>query len=86
MARKADSEKKKEPPPSPSLAFLVGLLLFGMILCPAGVLFSYSIQLSQKLHIILLYSLSLGCLIGLVIAIIPALIFMRATMKKAKKH
>lgn len=86
MARKAESEKKKESPPSPSLAFLVGLLLFAMILCPAGVLLSFSVQLYTKLDIIVFHALSLGCIMGLIIAIIPALIFMRATMKKAKKH
>ena len=53
MARKSEPEAKKDsPPPSPMLAFLVGLLLFSMILCPAGVLFSFNIKLHNILDII----------------------------------
>jgi hypothetical protein len=86
MARASEPETKKDsPPPSPILVFLVGLLLFSMILCPAAVLFSYNIRLNQILDIITLQSLTLGCFMGLVIAIIPALIFTRMAMKKAKK-
>ena len=86
MARASETEKKKETrPPSTILIFLVGLLLFSMILCPAGVLMSYNIRLHNILDIIVLQSLTLGCFMGLAIAIIPALIFTRMAMKKIKK-
>ena len=81
MAKK--SEKKGKPaPPSAGLAFVIGLILFGAILCPVGVIVSYNIELNLKLGVKLLQSLSLGCFMGLGIAIIPAFIFMHMTIKK----
>ena len=85
MAKKADNEPKPAPPSS-GFAFLIGIMLFGAILCPAGVLISYSIKLNHKLGIIMMQSLSIGCLVGLVIAVIPAIIFMRFTMKRIKRR
>ena len=87
MARVSETQIKKEsPPPSTFFVFLVGLLIFSMILCPAGVLMSYNIRLNTMLNIITLQSLTLGCFMGLAIAIIPALIFTWMAIKKGKKR
>jgi len=71
--------------PTPRLAFIVGLFLFAMILCPAGVLFSNIMHLNIKLGIYIYQSLALGCVMGLIVALIPAFFFMRATIKRLKK-
>jgi H+/gluconate symporter-like permease len=86
MAKKIRKESEEIPPPSPGLAFLIGLMMFGAFLCPGGVILSYTIKLHRTLGTKLLESLSLGCFMGLVVAIIPAIIFMYLTMKKVKKY
>lgn len=86
MVRRPES-KREEPriaPPTNGLAFIVGLILFGMILCPAGVFLFYNLQMFKKLGIMQLPALTLGCFTGLIIAIIPAFIFMHLTMKKLR--
>ncbi|WP_455393338.1 hypothetical protein [[Eubacterium] cellulosolvens] len=86
MAKKVDGEKKKESaPPTPALAFLVGLMLFTMVLSPAGVLFIFTTRLYVKLGLLLWHGMTLGCFLGVAIAIIPAIIFMRMAMKKIRK-
>jgi hypothetical protein len=87
MANPADSKKEvpKSPPPTKGLSFLVGLMLFGIILCPAGVFIFYNFLLFKTLGITMLASLSLGCSTGLLIAVIPAYVFMQLAMKSIKQ-
>ncbi len=86
MARKKETQKDelKPAPPSSGMAFIVGLVLFGMILCPAGLFIFYNLKMFKTLGIPQLSALSIGCLGGLIIAVIPAFIFMHLTMKKLR--
>jgi len=87
MARRTDIKKDDRPaPPSASLAFIIGLVLFSLIFCPAGVFVIYNFKLYQKLQMMMFHSLTLGCLIGIAVATIPAFIFMYYTMKKVRKE
>jgi hypothetical protein len=81
---KSKTGESKHAPPTSGLAFIVGLMLFGMVFCPAGVFLFYNLKMFKTLGVIQLHALTLGCLTGLVIAIIPAFIFMQWTMKKVK--
>lgn len=81
-------EKRREgytPPPSSGLAFMVGMMLFAMIFCPAGIFIFYNLAPRLKGELTAFSYLSLGCFAGLIIAVIPAYIFMRIAMKKARK-
>ena len=85
MARKDDKKKaEKAAPPTPGLAFVVGLILFGMILCPAGLFLFHNLKVFNILGIMVFHSLVLGCFTGLIIAVIPAFIFMHLTMKRLR--
>ena len=86
MAKATEKPREKgQVPPSLMLAFIVGMILFGLILCPSFVLVFYNLQLQRRFDITIMQSLTLGCFAGLVSAIVPALIFMRSAMKKIKK-
>ena len=85
MAKKSDKQKENKPvPPTKGLAFLVGLTLFSLLFCPVGVFLFFNLGMYQKLGTTVFNTFTLGCLFGVVIAIIPALVFMRATMKRIK--
>jgi hypothetical protein len=86
MANKKDTKKDqlKPAPPSSGMAFIVGLVLFGMILCPTGLFLFYNLRMFRTLGMMQLPTLALGCLTGLIIAVIPAFIFMHLTMKKLR--
>jgi hypothetical protein len=87
MAKTTDkSVATDSEPPTQGLAFMVGLVLFSIILCPAGVLAAWMFKLYTKFGLNILQSFSIGCIMGFVVAIIPALIFMRATMKRMRKR
>lgn len=85
MARPSTKKKDDKPePPSAGMAFIIGLLLFSIILCPAGVFMAFNLEFYNRFDMLIFPALGLGCLGGLVIAIIPAFIFMRVAMKKIK--
>ena len=85
MASEKDEKKSdRKTLPTPGMAFLVGWVLFAAILSPIGVLGSFYFKLWSILDIILLQALTLGCFLGLFIAIIPAFIFMQITVKRIK--
>ena len=85
MAKKSDKQQEDMPlPPTKGLAFLVGLTLFSLVFCPVTVFLFFNLEIYQKLQISIFNTFTMGCLFGVVIAIIPALVFMRATMKKIK--
>ncbi len=86
MVRKTDGKKKadKPTPPTKGLSFMVGLVLFGLILCPGAVFVFYNLGMNKRLELMMLPTLTLACLTGLVIAVIPAIIFMQWTMKRIK--
>jgi hypothetical protein len=87
MAKRSEqkTEDTKGEPPSSGLAFIVGLILFGLIFCPAGLFLFYNIQAWNRLDTTIFSALILGCFTGLIIAIIPAYIFMRQAMKRIRK-
>ena len=86
MAKKIDKESKiQDEPPTAGLSFMIGWILFAVILCPLGVLASFYIKLNKMLGVKLIQSLPLGCFLGLIVALIPAFIFMHYSMKKLKK-
>lgn len=87
MARKIETKRDNEPvPPSKGLAFLVGVFLFGLILCPGAVFMFYNLRLHWTYPITQLESLAIGCMAGLVIAAIPAFFFMRLVMKRVRNY
>lgn len=88
MAKQPDSKKDeiKSPPPTKGSAFMTGIFLFGAILSPAGVFLFYNLRMWEKLHVKMLPTLTVGCLTGFAIAIIPAYIFMFLAMRKLKKR
>jgi len=87
MAKVTEKPREKgQVPPSAILAFIVGIILFGLILCPSFVLVFFNLHLQRRFDITIMQSLTLGCFTGLVIAIVPALVFMRSAMKKIKKY
>jgi hypothetical protein len=87
MAKRSEQKKEdsKSEPPSSGLAFMVGLILFGLIFCPAGLFLFYNMAAWNRLDTSIFSTLILGCFTGLIIAIIPAYIFMRQTMKRIRK-
>lgn len=87
MPKKAEKDKeKRSPPPTAGLAFIVGFTLFAGILAPGGLLLSYITGWHLELGIRGYQAHTIGCIAGLIIAIIPALIFMRLTMKRVMKQ
>jgi hypothetical protein len=85
MARQKETKREEKPlPPTPGLAFTIGLILFGMIFCPTGVFLFYNLNMSNRLGILQLSALTLGCMSGLLIAMVPTFIFVQYTMKKIK--
>ena len=87
MASKTDKKKDEKPaPPSGGLSFIIGILLFSMIFCPGTVFIFYTMNLHWMLPVDQFQSLTLGCFAGIVVAVIPAIIFMRATMKRIKDY
>ena len=64
---------------------MAGFFLFGAILCPAGVFLFYNLRMDKILGVKMLPTLSIGCLTGFIIAVIPAYIFMILAMRNLKK-
>jgi len=86
MAKVTEKPREKsQAPPSAFLAFMVGVIIFGLILCPSFILVFFNLHFQTRFNITIMQSLTLGCFAGLVIAMVPALIFMRSAMKKIKK-
>jgi hypothetical protein len=87
MAKQSEqkSEDTTSEPPSSGMAFIVGLILFGLIFCPAGLFLFYNIAAWNRFDISVFSALILGCFSGMIIAIIPAYFFMKQTMKRIKK-
>ena len=83
-SEKDEKTSERKALPTPGMAFLVGWIVFAAILSPLGVLGSFYFKLWSILDIILLQALTVGCFLGLFIAIIPAFIFMQITVKKIK--
>jgi hypothetical protein len=87
MAKNVDSKRETETRlPSKGFAFLVGLFLFGLILCPGAVFIFYNLKLHWTYPITQLQGLTLGCISGLVIAAIPAFFFMHMVMKRVRNY
>ncbi len=86
VSRVERKREEKPPPPSGGLSFMVGLMLFSILFCPGVVFMFYIMNVAQMFLIPQFQTLTLGCLAGIVLAIIPAMIFMRAAMKRVKDY
>ena len=85
MAKKTNAAKDDKPaPPTPGLAFIVGLFLFSIIICPASVFAIFNFQIYSKIQMALFHAIILGCFMSIAIATIPAFIFMYYTMKRVR--